>query len=111
MTTEQFNKIVEERKKKISAILQKKSQEYARGGDRLHNFQRAAAFAMKEPTTMCWGFAMKHLTSLADLVDDVESGKGPEYDMQYVDEKIGDAINYLILLEALLRGIVIGGRE
>ena len=103
MTTDQFNKIVEERKKKITSTLQKKSEEYSREGDRLHNFHRAAAFARKQPSTMCWDFNLKHLTSIADLVDDLEVEHIQKFTQAYVDEKIGDAINYLILLEALLR--------
>lgn len=108
MTTEQFNKIVEDRKKKITAILQKKAQEYATDGDRLHNFKRAAAFAQKEATSLCWAFNLKHLTSLADLVDQIERGESDDIEYAMVDEKIGDAINYLILLDALIREKMIG---
>lgn len=103
MTSDQFNKIVEDRKKKITAILQKKSEEYSRGGDRLHNFKRAAVFAQCTPEKICWAFNLKHLTSLADLVDDIDATPGGAVSREYVDEKIGDAINYLILLEALIR--------
>lgn len=99
MNQETFNRIVDERCATIKRVLASKAKEYARG-ERLHNFKRAAGFMGKTPETACWGFAMKHFTSIADMIDDVEAGALPNEAV--VDEKIGDAINYLILLEALL---------
>lgn len=109
MTPERFNQIVDERKAKISNILQRKSLEYSRDGDRLHNFNRASAFARKAPTTVAWLFNLKHLTSIADLVDDLEAGKTVTQSL--VDEKIGDAVNYLILLEALIIDRAVGKKK
>lgn len=99
MKPQDFDKIVNERCNKIKSVLASKAKEYARG-DRLHNFKRASSFMNKTPATVCWGFAMKHFTSVADIVDDVESGKIPTPEL--INEKIGDSINYLILLEAIL---------
>lgn len=100
MNQETFDRIVEDRCRLIKNILASKAKEYARG-DRLHNFKRAAGFLGKTPETACWGFAMKHITSIADLVDDIElHGSIPSSEV--VHEKLGDAINYLILLEALV---------
>jgi hypothetical protein len=42
--------------------------------------------------------ATKHLVSVMDMVE-----SGDEYDPEYIYEKIGDMINYLILLEGLLK--------
>lgn len=99
MIDEQFNRIVQRRCEKIVAVLASKAKEYARG-DRLHNFKRASRFMNKSPETVCWGFAMKHFTSIADMVDDAEMGHRPP--LALIDEKIGDAINYLVLLEAIM---------
>lgn len=99
MNQETFNRIVDERCRLIKSVLASKAKEYARG-DRLHNFKRAAGFMNKTAETACWGFGMKHLTSIADIVDDLQDGVQPTPDM--AREKLGDAINYLILLEALL---------
>lgn len=99
MNTETFERIVNERCRLIKSILASKAKEYARG-DRLHNFKRAGAFMFRSPEAVCFGFAMKHFTSIADMVDDVEQGEYPSREM--AAEKLGDAINYLILLEAIL---------
>lgn len=73
-----------------------KAKEYADDTDRLHNFKVAAAMAQNTPKQACWGLVVKHLTSLSDMVksDDI-------YPVAVWDEKIGDSINYLILLRAL----------
>jgi hypothetical protein len=99
MNTETFDKIINERCRLIKSILSSKAKEYARG-DRLHNFKRAGSFMNKTPEAVCFGFAMKHFTSIADMVDDIEQGKTPHEEL--AQEKLGDAINYLILLEAIL---------
>ncbi len=99
MKQEYFNAVINERLKSIKDILARKGKEYATE-DRLHNFRRASAFMNKTLETVCWGFAMKHITSIADMVDDIEKGEMPSLD--FSNEKIGDAINYLILLEAII---------
>lgn len=100
MKSKTFDNIVLQRCDKIKSILSSKAKEYATE-DRLHNFKRASVFMNKTPATVCWGFAMKHFTSVADIVDQVESGKTIE--PWLIEEKIGDSINYLILLEAILK--------
>ena len=42
----------------------------------------------------------KHLSSYFDMLDGIKSGK--TYTREYVDEKLGDIINYFILQEALI---------
>lgn len=98
MTDETFNAIVLERCKKIESILASKAKEYARG-DRLSNFKKAASAMGGTPEKACLSFWMKHVISICDLVNDVDSGKKVAPEMW--QEKIGDAINYLILLEAI----------
>jgi hypothetical protein len=99
MTTEQFNEIVQLRVGKIYAVLAKKATEYARG-DRLHNFKKAGVRLAQDPVMALRGMMEKHLTSVDDMMLDVNAGKIPS--KEYVDEKVGDAINYMILLEALI---------
>jgi hypothetical protein len=97
MTDETFNKIVSERVKKIQTVLSAKSKQYALDGDRLHNFKVAARLLKTTPEQALWGIAVKHLVSVEDLV----MGRlAPT--QETVDEKIGDMINYLVLLEAVL---------
>jgi len=49
------------------------------------------------PERALWGMAKKHLVSVTDLIH----GRA-EVTPERIDEKIGDMINYLILLEGLL---------
>ena len=101
MNPKDFDKIVEQRRARIVAILTAKGKEYATDADRLHNFKVSAAFAGTTPVYECWAFNRKHLVSIMDMVNAQNQGK--RFTSAQWDEKIGDAINYLILLEALLK--------
>lgn len=97
MINEEFQKILNDRLCKIKTTLDKKAGEYSSDEDRLYNFKQAAAIMGVEPQEALWGMAVKHLVSVQDLVY-----KNLENTKANVNEKIGDLINYLILLEALL---------
>lgn len=90
-----FSQIVESRIEKIRRILGAKGAEYAAEGDRFHNFHVAARVDDETPRKALWGMAKKHLVSVIDLVNE-------HLDDDYADEKIGDMVNYLILLEGLI---------
>lgn len=96
-----FKRVLESRITKIREVLDKKAGEYAREGDRLSNFKRAAAFLQCSPEYANLGANSKHLTSIADMVDDIEKGK--MWPVAVWEEKLGDAINYLILMEAQVK--------
>lgn len=98
MTTKDFNEIIEARHKAIDATLKAKAAEYAIDGDRLYNFKVAAAADLTTPEKALWGMFMKHYVSVRDLV----YGNLP-CNEAIINEQIGDAINYLILLEAILK--------
>jgi len=85
----------------IKIILGAKANEYARGQDRLHNFKRVALVKRCTPAEACIDGFCKHLVSILDMVDDLREGH--KSSIQLWEEKIGDAINYLILLEALVK--------
>jgi hypothetical protein len=95
MTPENFDKLVEHRIELIRSVLKSKATEYATLGDRLHNFNRAADMLGVTKEKALVGMWTKHIVSILDIVD---SGATPRQGM--LEEKIGDAINYLILLEA-----------
>lgn len=101
MNTEYFDEILESRIKKIKMSLQIKGKEYIRNNDPLHNFNRGAELSGQSREKVLWGFALKHHVSFLDMLDDMDLGKFPEIDM--VDEKIGDLINYLILCEISIK--------
>lgn len=101
MTNEQFHALLHSRLEKSESTLGTKAVEYARG-DRLSNFKRAAAALRCSPEQACINFWMKHVVSILDMVNDIEEGK-PSASLEMWDEKIGDSINYMILLEALVK--------
>jgi len=103
MTVDDFNKIVDRRINEIKMVLVEKAKEYANCDDRLSNFKRIALLRSKSPEEVLMGMAVKHFQSIYDIVDDIESGVDDSKVVIMHDEKIGDAINYLILLEALIK--------
>lgn len=113
MNREEFNHIVNTRLELTRAVLISKNDAYNPGEDRLASFKTAARFATT-PTTpeqALVGMWRKHLISVMDMVDSLDRGILPEQDL--IDEKIGDSINYLILLEALFneRHRALAGRD
>jgi hypothetical protein len=97
ITQETFEILLEQRIEKIRTMLNKKGAEYAPGEDRLHNFNVAAVMNEESPLKAAWGMATKHIVSIIDIVN---SGKIP--DPVVAEEKFGDAINYLILMEMIV---------
>lgn len=94
--TVEFQEILAERLRKTEEILGVKAREYASGGNRYHNFDVAARLLGVSPEVALWGMMAKHVVSIMDMVEGDAS-------VAMIDEKVGDAINYLILLEGLLR--------
>lgn len=103
MTMGEFDAILERRIGLMRSVLASKGEEYATDQDQLHNFKRAAQLR-REPDAgapeVLLGMLVKHWVSIEDLVHNW-SFVGAA--VARIDEKIGDAINYLVLLEALLK--------
>lgn len=100
MTYEDFEKSFEVRVEMSRQVLLKKNVEYARGGDKLSNFKKAAAMQSVHPVQALQGMMAKHQVSVADMIADLN--KGVSHPRAMWDEKIGDALNYLFLLNSLL---------
>jgi hypothetical protein len=101
METTKFDECIENRIHKIREILSAKAGEYATSGNRFHNFDVAARILNGTPEQALQGMMLKHIVSVLDLIQWAEE----EEDLitaTVIDEKIGDTINYLILLEGLL---------
>jgi transcriptional regulatory protein LevR len=98
MTHGEFERVCKERFNKSYDVLNAKGSEYSTAVDRLHNFKEAALVLRTTPADACLSFMTKHLVS---VIDGVKSGKPQS--QQWIDEKIGDLYNYVLLLEALLR--------
>ena len=93
-----FERLVERRITKIRSTLMRKAKEYASDKDRFHNFKVAALMNTTTPEKALKGMMLKHEVSVLDMINSPE-----KVTKEMVDEKIGDNINYLILLEGLLK--------
>lgn len=101
MNASDFDMVVKNRMSACEHILCEKAKEYAPGVDRVSNFKQAAAFQSVSPEQALFGMVAKHMVALGDFCREVTAGSKPRSYEQW-DEKIGDIINYMILLDALV---------
>lgn len=106
MTKGDFSdKIVANRLELIKKVLVSKSTEYAPDIDNaFHNFEVAKDLSFHSSREKAaWEMMVKHLVSIKDLLDmcDVRSFAG-NVTPELIQEKFGDTINYLILLEGMV---------
>lgn len=97
MTNKRFNEIVEDLTTHIKKTLTKKASEYNLTDDRLSSFKCAAEMQHNMPSQALLGMMTKHIVSIYDYVCTAEKFTEP-----MAREKIGDALDYLILLYAML---------
>jgi hypothetical protein len=100
MDVKTFNNLVDERIENCRKTLVLKGEEYSREGDRLWNFKSAARHRKTTPEDALMGMRVKHDVSIEDIVAGLAQGKIPS--RETVHEKIGDEINYMLLLEGLI---------
>ena len=101
MNIEQFNNLLDERITRTKNVLSNKSKEYSTEQDKLHNFKVAGRRLNCTPERALIGMKEKHSVSISDIIDKLDKGILPTEEL--INEKIGDEINYWILLEALLK--------
>jgi hypothetical protein len=77
--------------------------------DKLENFKQAGAMKGETPERALWGMWVKHITSIRKIVEDLDKGIVPT--LKLLSEKLGDNINYSLLLEGLIRERTIYGEE
>ncbi len=99
MDNQRFETIVRARCQRAIDTLTAKADEYARG-DRLSNFKQIAGLMQVTPEKALVGLVSKHIVALYDFVNDIE--RGTLQSSSRWDEKIGDIIAYMILLDALV---------
>ena len=97
MHNDQFQEVLNTQIQQTVDTLAGKAKEYASDNDRLLNFKRSAHLNHTTQAKAVTGMMSKHTVSVYDMVDD-----GFAYTAAAWDEKIGDHINYLILLKAVL---------
>ena len=97
MTAERFDKLTQEQVWRSTHVLCGKAKEYATE-DRLHNFKVAAALEGITQEQALAGMMAKHTVSVYDMCR-----SGEKYPIALWEEKITDSINYLLLLNAMVR--------
>jgi hypothetical protein len=70
-------------------------------GDRLSSFKAAAALSETIPEEIAFFYRLKHEVSIRDMITDIRLGV--HHPVRVWEEKISDSMNYLVLLEALVR--------
>ena len=101
MNSEQFNHFLEEcfnTVRRMMGVTGVKAIEYSTQSNRFHNFEKAALFTNLSPRKALWGMLAKHLVSIHD---------GIESNNIIAEEKLDDAINYLLLLKGLNRTLML----
>ena len=96
--TSQFDRVLENRIEKIRQVLSRKAGEYAKDTNRYHNFDVAAEYDRETAERALWGMLKKHIVSVQDMINNPENITDA-----LIDEKIGDVVNYFILLEGIMR--------
>ena len=100
MTHEKFNNFAKNFVKQTTSVLYAKGKSYALNrNDRLEHFKSAAKYLNTTPQEACLAQLTKHLISIRDMVC---ANDGDVFSPEQWDEKIGDAINYLVLLRAIV---------
>ena len=99
MKSKEFEEVVESRWHRCINVLGSKAAEYATD-DRLHNFKVAAELSGESPIKALGGMMKKHTVSVYDLIE--AANRGEDISLELWDEKIGDHINYLLLLWAVV---------
>lgn len=108
MKAQQFHAILSHLTRNTERVLGTKAVEYASEKGSLHNFIESAKLALDcglatTPALECFAFMRKHLISIADICKrESYAHMGLEEFRALLDEKFGDAINYLILVYACI---------
>lgn len=101
MDTPEFESQIKDAIHRSTMVLFHKAALYTdEDGDRFRNFKLAADLQHTTPIKALAGMMAKHTVKLYDLIDQSEK-EGVLLDDW--DETIGDSINYLLLLSALVR--------
>lgn len=98
MTTNEFNKIIDEQLKMCQDILIQKSTEYNKDQDeRLDCFKAAANLTGESLKEALAGMMIKHTISIYQMISSKKN-----YSLEKWTEKITDHINYLLILKAVV---------
>jgi len=93
-----YANVIADRLALIEEVMGSKQKEYVKENNVFHNFEKVAQLNGGTREEALKGMWLKHIVSVLDFIDH------PSIDLsiEKVREKIGDSINYLIILEVML---------
>lgn len=107
MNRSEFNGLVEEAIERTRNVLIRKGAEYAGDVNVFHNFDAGTGISLHNTNVaVAWEYACKHLQSIKDLIKYVEDNGTTNANVALVNEKFGDAINYLLLMEGMFKKMI-----
>lgn len=103
MTNQEFNeKYLPDMLVHTKRVLAAKQDEYSANQDRMHNFKTSAILqslvTVDTPEAAAWNLVSKQLVSVIDMINE----PGIMYNYDYMQEKIGDVVNYFLLIGAMI---------
>ena len=98
LTNEECNKRVEELFDRNKNLFLAKRIEYAKFNDPLKNFEDAANMSGALPEEVLWFWCLKHIVSVKDIIFNKRLNHVTK---ELLEEKTGDIINYMILLNLI----------
>lgn len=104
MNSKTFEKLFKKITRRNDKTVLTKNKEYAStSDDRLNNFKRGAEILQCTPEKVLIGYWIKHIVSILDIVDRIDSGEYGGLTVEQLEEKIGDGMIYLALLEGIIK--------
>lgn len=104
MNRKDFSNYVDFVKERTSNVLQKKGDEYSYNAGAFENFEEGVQISLASTREgVAWGYVTKQIQSVRALIREVDNGKTDHLTRELIDEKFGDVINYMILIEAMLK--------
>jgi len=102
MLHKEFEILVHNRLSSCVEVLCSKDKEYSSADDRFHNFKKAGRLKDQDPIQALDGMWLKHRVSSDDMVERMIADPLYVPDRGLVADKLGDSINYTLLLEGLI---------
>ena len=101
MKIKDFKDLLEKRFEKTRKTYSRKMNEYATDLDVFLSFKNGIGFSFHNtPEGVAWEYACKHFESIKNIISKCPDEVPTD---ELLDEKIGDAINYLIIIEGLIK--------
>ena len=102
MNQKAFTTLLEKIFDRSRQVLARKRAEYIHNQDVFSSFKKGTQMSFHSmPEKVAWEYACKHLESIKSMIDNIDKGEEPDADL--INEKFGDTINYLILIEGMLK--------